>query len=355
MANKMYIDPAHEPKRNYRLQGGDYEQGINKNPALHNKWLAHRDHITEKDFNENYFDPSKPKLSHRSVDDYRSKFGQQEPNPGCYYETFCEEHVKNQRPCTSSSKAKKAIEVRSVVKEPDSVMKRLIPKNYQPVREMPVPSKISLEKYEKNMASSLEMMKRKEKVAQMIETKKNKTVNFQNIPIPMKYQEMNACKSSGMSYEDYQYQQHCHEEDIVESSERDEVDSLYEDNEQFENDTQSEADSCCNEMPQIRESIEKLEKGRDYIFDMMNNTIINLKTHEKVAGNTSKKTDACAAGDSRSNQSGGALLRSDIVIKKIEAVKLDCYKKIENNLIRLKDIDDITNKLYQNYVDDAKN
>ena len=85
----------------------------------------------------------------------------------------------------------------------------------------------------------------------------------------------------------------------------------------------------------------------------MNNTITNLKTHEKGTACTSKKTDSCAAGDTRKIQSGGALLRSDVVIKKIEAVKLDCYKKIENNLIRLRHIDDITTKLYQNYVDDA--
>lgn len=377
MANNMYTDTANESYRNQYLQGGDNEQAANEiyvssilniylicfrysifilNQSHHVKWLAHRDHISEKHSNENYVGPpTKTKLSHRSFEDHRSKIVHPEANSASYYD----EYVKSQRTGTSSIKAKKAIAVRGgIVKQPDSFMKRIPPNIHHTALEIPVQSKISLEKYEKNMASRLDMMKRKEivneKINKMVEMKKNKTVNFQNIPIPMEYQEMNDSKRNRASYDDYQNQQPYEDEDL-ESSEREEVDSFYEDNDQFENDTLSEANSCCHEIPQIRESIANLEIGRDYMYDMMNNTITSLKTHEKVVGNTSKKSDACGAGDSRTNQSGGALMRSDIVIKKIEAVKLDCYKKIENNLIRLKDIDDITTKLYQNYVDEEAN
>lgn len=191
------------------------------------------------------------------------------------------------------------------------------------------------------------------KIRDLAQQKKNKTVNFQDIPIPMEYQEMNSPKTNKTSYDNYQIHQQCLEDESTESSNLGDVDSFYEDNDQFDNDTQSEANSCCHEMPQIRESIVNLEKGRDYMYGMINHTITNLKTHEKRTGYTSKKTDTCAAGDNRTNQSSGALLESDVVIKKIEAAKLDCYKKIENNLIRLKNIDEITTKLYQNYVDDA--
>lgn len=236
-------------------------------------------------------------------------------------------------------------------------MKRPIPNTFQAVRELPVQSKIALEKYEQNYRAHFDKIKRNHnlndiglKVREMAQQKK--TVNFQDIPTPIDYQEMKTPKSSKTSYDDYHFSQHIEEDETTESSNQDDVDSVYEDNDQFDNDTQSEANSCCHELPQIRESIINLEKGRDYLYDMMSSTITNLKTHGKGNVHTSKK-DSSAAGDSRTNQSYGALMRSDVVIKKIEAAKLDCYKKIENNLIRLKDIDDITTKLYQNYVDDV--
>ena len=236
-------------------------------------------------------------------------------------------------------------------------MKRPSESTYQPVRELPVQSKISLDKYDRNLFARMNDIKRRNnltdinfKVRELAQQKKNKSVNFQDIPTPMEYQDMNSPKTSKTSYDDYQTHQHYQEDQSTESSNLGDVDSFYEDNEQFDNDTQSEANSCCHEIPQIRESIVNLEKGRDYLNGMFNHTITNLKTHGKRNGYSSMKTDSCAAGDNRNNQSG---LRSDVFIKKIEAVKLDCYKKIENNLMRLKDIDDITTKLYQNYVDEA--
>lgn len=239
-------------------------------------------------------------------------------------------------------------------------MKRPIPNTFQAVRELPGQSKISIEKYEQNFRAHMDSIKRNNnlndiglKVREMAQQKKNKTVNFQDIPTPIDYQEIKTPKSSKTCYDDYQFHQHIEEDDTTDTtSNQDDVDSVYEDNDQFDNDTQSEANSCCNELPQIRESIINLEKGRDYLYDMMSSTITNLKSHGKGNVPTSKK-DSSAAGDNRTNQSYGALMRSDVVIKKIEAAKLDCYKKIENNLIRLKDIDDITTKLYQNYVDDV--
>ncbi|CAO1351947.1 unnamed protein product [Diamesa hyperborea] len=358
MANKTYADVPYDCNRSHR----DYDQVSHKKPHA-NKLpftLAQRDHISEKEYHENYFDPSKPKLSHRPSEDYRSRISHPEGNPGFYNESAYDEYGKNHRPSTSSARTKKAIDVRRNVKHPDPVMKRPTTNVYQPVRELPVQSKISLDKYEKNLIARMDDMKRRDnltdirfKIRELAQQKKNKSVNFQDIPVPIEYQEMSSPKTSKTSSDDYQTHHDCQEDQSTESSNVDDVGSLYEDNNQFDDDTQSEANSYCHEIPQIRESIVNLEKGRDYLYGMMNQTITNLKTHEKRNGYSSKKTDSCAAGDNRTNQSGGSLLKSDCVIKKIEAVKLDCYKKIENNLIRLKDIDDVTTKLYQNYVDEA--
>lgn len=59
-----------------------------------------------------------------------------------------------------------------------------------------------------------------------------------------------------------------------------------------------------------------------------------------------KKFDGKASGDSNCRNS----LESDIVIGKFQKVKAECYRKIEENLKILQQIDSASEKLYKNYL-----
>lgn len=65
-----------------------------------------------------------------------------------------------------------------------------------------------------------------------------------------------------------------------------------------------------------------------------------------------KKFDTKASGDSNNcnQQKQRGCLESDIVIGKFQKVKAECYRKIEENLKILQQIDSASEKLYKNYL-----
>lgn len=134
------------------------------------------------------------------------------------------------------------------------------------------------------------------------------------------------------------------------SESEDEVDSMY-DNEKSFHDDQSVAESltACED---VDHSMEKMKKGltkitSDYITRVKSHVdlaVASLKHQEKEKQKQHQKKKAFEDGDGDKR----TLVTCDLY-KKMEMTKNDCYRKIEANLMTLRNIDNITTEIYYNY------
>lgn len=83
------------------------------------------------------------------------------------------------------------------------------------------------------------------------------------------------------------------------------------------------------------------------IKSTLSDTCSKLKFQQKQKPVKSKNSNDKAAGDFKGTQEHP---ENDHVIERILKMKSDCYKKIDQNLKILQQIDDVNDKLYKNYI-----
>lgn len=137
--------------------------------------------------------------------------------------------------------------------------------------------------------------------------------------------------------------QHYHKQ---EESDAPDFESIISEGKDYVSDTDSEYPIESDEVRRSVESIEKITES--YVRDVqtkISEAVIKLRTQSQERFNQqpklAKKVDTRGAGDLKAQ-------RADLVFKKMDQVKKDCYRKIEANLELLKNIDTVTEQMVKN-------